>query len=157
MGTTEVPIWAGLLERTAYALSTNTLIAAAEESVFRGIIFEEIKEAWGVWPARLIDMTLFAAAHIPNLISKHVEVGNAITQILWIFLDTFLIDSAYLDGGLPESIALHCNMNVFNRLLDWAFGAGAPAADIFDSTADSSAGSPTKNASLLTFSFSIPY
>jgi membrane protease YdiL (CAAX protease family) len=128
LGSTEVPIWAGFMERSASALSSNMLIAAGEESVFRGVIFEELRVAFGELPARLIDMVLFPTLHIFNWVSKGLTFEQILPQFLFLVLDAFLLDSAYLEGGLPASIAMHCWINTSNRLLDWGFGSGAPQA-----------------------------
>jgi membrane protease YdiL (CAAX protease family) len=78
-----------------------------EEALFRGFFYEEMKLSLGRWPARILDMTAFSAAHVPGEVSlgysgEEIARGLAARAILGL-----LLDIAYDEGGLPESVALH--------------------------------------------------
>ena len=110
-----------------------------EEAFFRGVFFEELKLSLGRWPASVVDSVAFAMWHVPG------ELGaNSTAEIVrGAFLRSgfsLLAEEAYLEGGLPASIALHalwdCVLGVGDAIAGnnfFAASAGRPAARVSSS------------------------
>lgn len=103
-----------------------TATAVAEEALFRGIIYEEMKYSWGSKKAKLADMILFPAIHVPGDISSNKDSDEVINNFIFRAISTLLFDFAYDRGGLPLSIALHTWFNTLGQTIQWTKQRGVP-------------------------------
>lgn len=78
-----------------------------EEAFERGVLYEELEHAMPRWPARIIDMSIFSALHVPGEIQAHQGADTILLGLASRAVVGLLCDVAYDDGGLQESIALH--------------------------------------------------
>jgi membrane protease YdiL (CAAX protease family) len=98
---------AGFVARdAALGLATSFDAGVTEDALFRGFYYEEMQLSLGRWPARALDMTLFTLAHVPG------EIGADTTSQIAFGLGTravgaLMMEIAYDEGGLDESVALH--------------------------------------------------
>lgn len=111
-------------------LAVNTIkftaTAVAEEALFRGIIYEEMKYSWGSKKAKFADMILFPAIHVPGDINSNKDSDEVINNFIFRGISTLLFDFAYDRGGLPLSIALHTWFNTLGQTIQWTKQRGVP-------------------------------
>lgn len=111
-------------------LAVNTIkftaTAVAEEALFRGIIYEEMKYSWGSKKAKLADMIFFPAIHLTGDISSNKTNDEIINNFIFRGISTLLFDFAYDRGGLPLSTALHTWFNTLGQTIQWTKQRGVP-------------------------------
>jgi hypothetical protein len=78
-----------------------------EEAFFRGVLYEELRVSMPKWPARIIDMTVFTAAHVPGELAADESATLIGFGIFTRALGALLFEIAYDEGGLPASVTLH--------------------------------------------------
>ena len=103
-----------------------TATAVAEEALFRGIIYEEMKYSWGSKKAKFADLILFPAIHVPGDISSNKDSEEVLGLFILRGISTLLFDFAYDRGGLPLSIALHTWFNTLGQTIQWTKERGVP-------------------------------
>jgi membrane protease YdiL (CAAX protease family) len=84
--------------------------AVSEEMPVRGYLFQNLREAWGIWPALIATSVVFAALHFANP-SAHADfiltmIGVAAAGALFAF-------SVVLTGSLWLAIGCHFAWNFF--------------------------------------------
>jgi membrane protease YdiL (CAAX protease family) len=116
-----------------YTLAANwlqyTATAVGEEALYRGVIYEELKVSMGHKKAKLADMLLFPAVHIPTDIARGKTLPNMAIQFLIRSSSTLLFDYAYDRGGLPLSTAIHTWFNFVALSMGWAKTGGTAAPE----------------------------
>jgi membrane protease YdiL (CAAX protease family) len=131
IGSREFPVWAAASIVLVAQVANFTMTGLGEESLYRGVYYEELKQDLGIWPARIIDATYFTVSHYPqqyeSLAAKDapdVLLNFALScgQALWFQL-------AYEWGGLRAAVAAHTWSDIVLFLGDWLLSAGAPYAD----------------------------
>lgn len=129
IGSLEVPVWAGGLATLGFALIDMLGVAIGEESYYRGIVYEELRSAWGPIPARIADALLFPLIHLPGDLQAGFKPSTVVFNFFWRSTMTLLFDVAYDSGGLPRSAALHYWSDVLLLMSRWLFyGGGAEDA-----------------------------
>ncbi len=124
IGSTEVPILLGLLATAGVSALSNTFTGIGEESVFRGIGYEEMKLSLGILPAKAVDSLLFAAVHVPQEIAAKQKLGNIALLFAFRSMCTLGLQWAYDDGGLKASVAQHAWINIISDIASYLFFAG---------------------------------
>ncbi|MDT9600182.1 CPBP family intramembrane glutamic endopeptidase [Sphingosinicella rhizophila] len=90
-------------------------VAIAEETLFRGILFQRLIDALGPWPAQLIIAALFVLTHLGNPGMTGVTRLWAATNI---FLASIMFGLAYLrTRSLALPIGLHFMANTTHGIL----------------------------------------
>jgi membrane protease YdiL (CAAX protease family) len=97
--------------------------AIGEECLFRGFIYEETRHAIGIWPARVLNMLLFSAAHLPEYAGSGAGLLITLPELAVLSL---LMEIAYDQGGLPESIALHFLFDATGAFVASLYSTSAP-------------------------------
>jgi hypothetical protein len=98
---------------TSFARDAGLGVAAAldagvtEEAFFRGVLYEELQLSMPKWPARVIDMTVFTAAHVPGELGANESADLIVLGLFTRALGALLFEIAYDEGGLPASTTLH--------------------------------------------------
>lgn len=100
--------------------------AVGEEALYRGVLYEEYKLKWGPKKAKIIDMLVFPAIHVPGDIVKGSTFEEAADKFIFRSLSTLLFDFAYDKGGLPASTALHFWFNNVSSTINWLSNGGSP-------------------------------
>jgi membrane protease YdiL (CAAX protease family) len=109
----------GLAGTGGSALLEATLVMAgvalAEELLFRGVLFQRLIDALGIWPAQLLIAALFVLTHMGN-------PGMEGTTRIWaganIFLASLMFGLAYLrTRSLALPIGLHFAANVMQGIV----------------------------------------
>lgn len=105
------PQWSNAeLGSFAYVIPVLLLGAVAEEMPVRGYLFQNLREAWGTWPALIATSLVFAALHISNP-SAHADFlmtmfGVAAAGALFCL-------SVVMTGSLWLAIGWHFAWNLF--------------------------------------------
>jgi len=120
----KVPISQAVPAILATNLLRFTATAVGEEALYRGVIYEELKVSLGSKRAKIIDMILFPAIHVPGDLARNKSSEEVINQFIMRSLSTLLFDYAYDRGGLPLSTALHMWFNTIGVSMDWAANNG---------------------------------
>jgi membrane protease YdiL (CAAX protease family) len=128
IGTTEVPVLAGLAATMAIYAVSHTFTGLGEEAVFRGIGYEEMKISFGVLPAKIADAVLFPAMHIPQEIKAQYSTGAIFTNAAIRTAITLGLQWAYDDGGLKASVAQHMWIDVIGASLQYLIFQGVASA-----------------------------
>ena len=119
---------------TAISLGSNMILMAAtavgEEALFRGVIYEELKQSIGQKKARMADALLFPAIHLPQEIAAGAETGDMVVNFVFRSVLTWILDASYDAGGLPLSTTLHFWNNTLSRTLRWGGESGVPSMNI---------------------------
>lgn len=126
LGQVEVPIPVGILTNLAISLLNYTFTAIGEESLFRGIGYEEMKTSLKQPWAFFADCTLFAAIHVPFEYQTGVKPDQLMFRFATRFGTTFFLDWAYDDGGLQASTASHMWIDVLMGTSEYLFTGGKP-------------------------------
>lgn len=126
LGDHQVPFFAGLLLNLGLSFLNNTFTAIGEESVFRGIGYEEFSHSLGSGPAMFLDSLFFPAMHIPYEIQSGDSSGQILSNAGFRIAFTISFDWAYDDGGLPASVASHFWSNVLFNTIAYLLTAGVP-------------------------------
>ncbi|MBN1698498.1 MAG: CPBP family intramembrane metalloprotease [Spirochaetales bacterium] len=131
LGTWEMSPFAAIPLMIGFFLLESSIIGIAEESHFRGFIYEEVGSTFGHVPAKIVDCLYFPAIHVP----QEIIIGGFDTQTLLLnfavrSLLTFYLDNIYDRGGLPRSIAAHMWMDFSLLFMYWLMESGVPQSDI---------------------------
>jgi membrane protease YdiL (CAAX protease family) len=129
VGETRVPPAAGFLYVLGRSVAAMSLVGIGEEALFRGVIYEEIKTRTTSRTARIVDMLLFPAVHIPGDIYAGYSTGTVVFQYFWRSGMTLVFDTAYEQGGLPLSAAVHMWSDVLLLLVQWLVYGGVPESE----------------------------
>lgn len=116
----------GFFEVLATDLLAMSLLAAGEEALYRGVIYEEIKTRSGSAAAMLTDAALFPLIHVPGDVYSGFGLGTVAFQFLWRAGMTLVFDRAYDLGGLPLSAAVHMWSDVVLLMVRWLVYGGIP-------------------------------
>jgi len=100
--------------------------AIGEEALYRGVVYEELKNSFGSTKAKLIDFFLFPALHIAPDLAKGRGSDEITSRFIERGVATILFDYAYDKGGLPLSISLHTWFNFINFTGNWMRDGGEP-------------------------------
>ncbi len=141
---------------TILGAATGLDAGITEEAFFRGVFFEELRQTIGRWPASIVDSLAFSALHVPGelnvLTQTQILTGLGTRAAL-----SLVLEEAYIEGGLPVSIALHglwdttlfigdaiSSKNTFAGALMPVLGApSSPRASLDRSSRAQAAASPT--------------
>jgi membrane protease YdiL (CAAX protease family) len=105
------PRWSDAeLGSLAYVIPVLLLGAVAEEMPVRGYLFQNLREAWGTWPALIATSLLFAALHIFNP-GSHSDV--LMTMIGVAAAGAVLCLSVVVSGSLWVALGCHFAWNLF--------------------------------------------
>ena len=115
---------AGMSYMAAANLVKFTATAVGEEALYRGVVYEELRSSIGPTKAKLVDMLLFPAIHIPTDIVRGKSLVNIGIQFGIRLCTTLLFDLAYDRGGLPLSTAIHTWFNFIAETMAWAKSSG---------------------------------
>jgi membrane protease YdiL (CAAX protease family) len=105
-----------------------TFTGVGEESLYRGVYYEEMRTAWGEWPAKITDALYFTFSHFPQQLGRLTPenaLGFALQTAISIGL-TFWYQYVYEWGGLPAVVALHAWGDVIGFYSGWLLKAGNP-------------------------------
>jgi membrane protease YdiL (CAAX protease family) len=130
IGSTEVPVLAGLLATIALACLTHTFTGIGEEAVYRGIGYNEMTISLGIVPAKIIDAVSFSALHIPQEIASGYPALYITGQAVWRSVLALGLQWAYDEGGLQASVAQHMWFDVISEVVAYLFNSGVPKASI---------------------------
>jgi len=103
--------WDAVLRALWLALLANATAAVAEETLFRGFLFNGLKEAWDTTGALFVSAIIFASVHI----LANVATGTVWTKLIpMVALVGVLLAWAYLrTGNLWLPVGLHFAWNLF--------------------------------------------
>jgi membrane protease YdiL (CAAX protease family) len=105
------PRWpAAEFSSLAYVIPLLLLGAIAEEMPFRGYLFQNLREAWGNWPALIVTSLVFAALHLTNPGAK-ADLGMTIAGIA--AAGALFGLSVMLTGSLWLAFGCHFAWNFF--------------------------------------------
>ena len=93
-----VPVWDSVI----YVFTLCFIVPVAEELVFRGIVFGELRKGFGPWVSVLISAVVFGLMH-----GRDIHIGYALVCGIIIAACYYLTDS------LIASIILHMIFNIF--------------------------------------------
>ena len=93
-----VPVWDSII----YVFTLCFIVPVAEELVFRGIVFGQLRKGFGPWVSVLISAVVFGLMH-----GSDIHIGYALVCGLIIAACYYLTDS------LIASIILHMIFNIF--------------------------------------------
>jgi membrane protease YdiL (CAAX protease family) len=117
---------AGFIFSTSVNLLDMSLVAIGEESLYRGVLYQQIKDSSGVIPARAADMLIFPLIHLSTDLKNGFDNNILIFNFIYRSLMTLCFDIAYDKGGLPLSSAVHMWSDVMLLTMKWLFYGGAP-------------------------------
>lgn len=89
------------------------LVSIAEELSFRGYILPCIEKSAGRWGAIFMTSVLFAALHIPSILSLGLAPFNASVMFVTVTVAGVLLSLLYFTNGLKTSIGFHFSWNFF--------------------------------------------
>jgi CAAX protease family protein len=98
------------LASLAYVIPLLSIAAIAEEMPIRGYLFQNLREAWGDWPALIVTSLVFAALHLFNP-GAHADVGMTIAGIA--AAGALFALSVMLTGSLWLALGCHFAWNLF--------------------------------------------
>lgn len=130
IGNKEIPIMLGLVSTVALSCISYSFTGVGEESLFRGVGYEEMKVSFGVLPAKLVDSLGFPACHIPQEIQKGLSPSTIAFDYGIRSLMTLGLEWAYDEGGLEYSVAQHMWIDVLSSTLLYLFYAGNGDNDV---------------------------
>jgi uncharacterized protein len=105
------PRWqAGEIGSLASVAALLLLAALAEEMPIRGYLFQNLKQAWGAWPALIATSLFFAALHLFNP-GAHADIGMTIAGIA--LAGALFCVSVMLTGSLWLALGCHFAWNLF--------------------------------------------
>lgn len=66
LGDTRLPVWAGIPLILLLQLPNFIMTGVGEESLYRGVYYEEMSYRLGEWPAKILDGAYFTLSHFPQ-------------------------------------------------------------------------------------------
>lgn len=114
------------LNHSVYFITGNTIGAIGEESVYRGVLHEELSYRLGSNWATIIDTGTFAAMHIATDFARGCSWQYVLVHAADVSVSNLFFDWAYEKGGLPLAVATHAWTNfIANTIISFLY-AGAP-------------------------------
>ncbi len=110
----------------------SSLVGVAEESHFRGVLYEEAGRRWGGMYAKVFDCLYFPAIHVPQELRFGYEGMAIASNFAARAGSTFLLDLAYDAGGLEHSVALHTLIDFTLLYSTWLMRGGRPQTTVED-------------------------
>lgn len=130
IGGWEVPAYVSIPAMLVFFFFESSIIATAEESLFRGFIYEDLASRGNLLAAKIIDPLYFSAIHIPQEIDMDYPAGTIVLDFLQRSLLTFYIDIFYDRGGLTHSVTTHMLIDWSQLFSMWLVNSGAPQTGI---------------------------
>lgn len=131
IGIHEFPALLGVPMMAALLYMLCTFVAIGEDSLFRGVLYEELGATYNQWVAKITDMIVFPLFHVPAEIEFYQEnPGYFFNYFIRRALLTFIIDLTYDRGGLSRSVAFHFWVD-FTQLFAYYLINGGVAQDDF--------------------------
>ena len=117
---------AGFFYSLAYNLVNMTLVAAGEEALYRGVIYEELRRALGSALAKTVDAMWFPLVHLGTDVRAGLPLHAILFNAGFRAAMTVVYDFAYDRGGLPLCAAAHFWSDLLLLTARWFVYAGAP-------------------------------
>ena len=127
--------------------------AIGEEALYRGVVYEELRIEFGPKKAKMVDMILFPAIHVPFDIARSAPTEEIAGLFILRSLSTLLFDIAYDKGGLPYSIPLHGWTNFVNNFGVFLNSAGVSSSEV----SDQSGASASRSAPPLMITYTVRF
>lgn len=124
IGNAQVGVALGGVSAASFAFVDMLSTAIGEEVYYRGVVYEETTRALGRWRARVLDMFLFPALHLPSDLQAGFKTETILFNFCWRSAMTLVLDSAYDRGGLPLSVATHFWGDFVLIMARWLFYGG---------------------------------
>jgi hypothetical protein len=100
---------AGSLQTLGSGLLMFLLVAIKEETLFRGFLFQRLRDGIGLWPTQLLLALLFAGAHWMN---PGMRGATLLSASLGIFVSSLVFGLAYVrSNSLALPIGIHLGWN----------------------------------------------
>ena len=97
------------LQTVGSGLILFSLLAIKEEVLFRGFLFQRLRDGMGLWPTQILLAVLFAAAHWMN---PGMHGAIAVAGSLGIFVSAIVFGMAYVrTGSLALPVGIHLGWN----------------------------------------------
>jgi membrane protease YdiL (CAAX protease family) len=97
---------------------TSIDAGVTEEALFRGFFYEELKQSLPRLAAHLIDMSAFALAHVPGELEAGANTFALAESTAARFAISYVLERAYDEGGLVESVPLHALWDIVAETTD---------------------------------------
>jgi membrane protease YdiL (CAAX protease family) len=97
---------------------TSLDAGVTEEALFRGFFYEELKQSLAPFAAHLVDMSAFALAHVPGELEEGITGLVLVENVASRLGIAYLLELAYDEGGLVESVPLHALWDVVAETTD---------------------------------------
>ncbi len=122
----KVPGYVSIPAMLVFFYFESTIIAIAEESHFRGFIYEDLASNDRLLAAKIVDPLYFAAIHIPQEIGMEYSPGQIVLDFAQRTLLTVYIDFLYDRGGLSHSVTAHMLIDFSQLFAMWLLTSGVP-------------------------------
>ena len=124
----EIPLWAGVSLSLLSTVVNYVLTGVGEESLYRGVYYEETKTTCGPVAAKILDANYFVLSHYPQQYGTltKTEIGTVILNYALSLGNALWLQCVYDWGGLPASVAVHAWNDVLFGMADWLLAAGVP-------------------------------
>ena len=108
------------------------LVAASEETIFRGYIFQTLETRWGSGIALCVSALLFGLAHLANQISGLTPGQRIVGPVFIVFEASILMTAAYLlTRRLWLPIGIHWGWNFFESAVYGTTDSGLTASPLY--------------------------
>lgn len=133
IGATRFPVWAGVGLMLALQIPNFVMTGVGEESLFRGVYYEELSHRLGEWPAKITDALYFTVCHYPQQWDKLMaeSPGQVAATTGLSMLDAFWFQYVYEWEGLRAAVATHAAVDTLAFFCDWLFQGGVPNSSGF--------------------------
>lgn len=126
VGNTRLDPVTGFIFSTSVNILDMSLVAIGEEALYRGVLYQQLKDSSGIIPARAADMIIFPLIHLSTDLRNGFDSKIILFNFMYRSLMTLCFDIAYDQGGLPLSSAVHMWSDVMLLTMRWLFYGGAP-------------------------------
>lgn len=130
IGGWKVPGWASIPAMLAFFYAETTVIGIAEESHFRGFIYEDLASRGNLLAAKIVDPIYFSAIHIPQEIEMDYTAGQITLDFVQRAVLTFYLDFLYDRGGLTHSVTAHMLIDFSQLFAGWLLHSGVPQTGV---------------------------
>jgi len=130
--------YSGEEETTPGAFFLNTIADSAlsaaytgvgEESVYRGVLHEELKLRLGTTWAYVVDTSAFVSMHLFTDMARDMSWGSIGLHMIDVAGANLLFDWAYDEGGLPLAVTCHALWDFSAFLIQDALFCGVPLSE----------------------------